>query len=366
MGHKLHVFWHSDVLLHDTGQGVFERSPSDLLSIQEKHPEGKDRILNMLSVLNRGPLAKLITWHLGRHSSEKELELVHSANYVNKLKAFEISGKRQLTKTTVLSPGSYQSCLAAVGTTLNAADFVIKSPGSIAYALVRPPGHHAAPDQMDGYCIFNNTGIAAEYALQNGANKVAIIDWDVHHGNGTQEIFYDRSDVLTISIHMDHGPWGASHLQTGKTDELGRGNGYGYNMNLPLPMGTGDSGYRQAMDFLIEPKIKSFRPDLLIIACGQDASQFDPNGRQLVTMSGFRYMGTKAREMADKYAGSKLLIVQEGGYAVSYAALCLNATLEGIMQSTQPTDDPLAYLPENEKASTDAIDKLKSFYSQVP
>ncbi len=363
MDHELHVFWHTDVLLHDTGRGVFEGRPSDLLAIQEKHPEGPNRIVNMLSILKRGPLAKSITWRHGRHCSEKELELVHSADYIKKIKAFEKSGNRRFTETTVFSPGSYQACLAAVGTTLEAVYFAIKSPGSISYALVRPPGHHAAPDQMDGYCIFNNAGIAAEFALQNGASRVAVIDWDVHHGNGTQEAFYDRSDVLTISIHMDHGPWGSSHPQTGKAEELGKGPGHGFNMNLPLPMGTGDSGYCQVMDQLVTPKIRSFRPDLLIIACGQDASQFDPNGRQLVTMEGFRYLGRKAREITDQYADGKLLVVQEGGYAVSYAALCLNATLEGMLDTDVHLNDPLAYLPENEEASITVIENLKNFFS---
>lgn len=298
----------------------------------------------------------------GRHCSDEELQLFHSSEYVESIKAAEKEGGRRLTPTTVLSKGSYRACCAAIGTTLEAMSFVLEKTGRIAYALVRPCGHHAARSQVDGYCIFNNVGIAAEYALRRGAKKIAVIDWDVHHGNGTQEAFYEHDNVLTISIHMNHGSWGPYHPQTGQEDELGRGHGKGFNMNIPLPMGTGDEGYISAMEELVFPAIESYRPEVLIIACGQDAGQFDSDGRQLVSMAGFRRMGEQVRELANEYTRGNLLLVQEGGYAISYAAFCLHATLEGVLDSKEQLPDPLAFLPENPEPALKTVADLKQFF----
>jgi acetoin utilization deacetylase AcuC-like enzyme len=362
---NLNVFWHPDVLLHDTGTGVFEAAGSDLLSIQEKHPEGTDRITNMLSILKRGPLSPRLIWHWGRHASEEELSLFHTPKYISEIRNSGNMGVRRLTSTTLVSPGSFNACCAAAGTTLQAMSFVMEGENRIAYALVRPPGHHASRNQADGYCIFNNIAIATEFALKNGVKRIAIIDWDVHHGNGTQEGFYKQEDVLTISMHMDHGAWGPSHTQTGDVNEIGREAGKGFNLNIPLPMGTGSFGYDFAMKEIVIPAIKTYQPEILIIACGQDASQFDPNGRQLVSMEGFRRMGVQVRELCDKYSNGKLLLVQEGGYAVSYAAFCLHATLSGVLGLECQLPDPLAYLTENQESARKDVACIKSKYKAI-
>lgn len=129
-------------------------------------------------------------------------------------------------------------------------------------------------------------------------NRVAIIDWDAHHGNGTQSGFYDRDDVFTVSLHMDHGPWGPTHPETGGIDERGVGAGRGFNLNLPLPMGAGDSTYLSVFDEIVAPAIRKFAPDLIVIASGVDAGQFDPGGRMLVTAAGFRRLASSALELA--------------------------------------------------------------------
>jgi acetoin utilization deacetylase AcuC-like enzyme len=225
-------------------------------------------------------------------------------------------------------------------------------------ALVRPPGHHAAPAMCDGYCFFNNVGVAAQAARAAGIERVAIIDWDVHHGNGTQAGFYADPSVLTVSLHMDHGAWGPSHPQTGAVDERGEGDGQGTNLNIPLPMGSGDLTYALAFERFVEPAVRAFAPQLLIIANGLDASQFDPNGRQLLTMNGFNHLAQSARTLADELCAGKLLIVQEGGYNPAYSAFCLHATVEGFIGRPSSVADPLAYMPDFGVRSHADIDAL--------
>lgn len=151
--------------------------------------------------------------------------------------------------------------------------YILDGHGNIAYALVRPPGHHAQPTRADGYCFLNNAGLAVHLALASGGiNNVAVIDIDVHYGNGTAEGFYCTDRILTISLHMDHGSWGPSHPQNGTVDELGDGEGFGYNLNIPLPNGSGDRGYMHAMAELVLPAIDKFDPDMMVLVVGQDSS----------------------------------------------------------------------------------------------
>lgn len=149
---------------------------------------------------------------------------------------------------------------------------ILNGNGKFSYALVRPPGHHAQPNQADGYCFLNNAGLAVQSALNSGCGKVAVIDIDVRYGNGTAEGFYHSNKVLTISLHMNHGSWGPSHPQSGTVDELGEGDGFGYNLNIPLPNGTGDKGYDCAMKELVVPAIDKFKPDMIVLVVGQDSS----------------------------------------------------------------------------------------------
>ncbi|KAM3740314.1 hypothetical protein ACB098_08G089400 [Castanea mollissima] len=174
--------------------------------------------------------------------------------------------------------------------------------------------YHAQPTQADGYCFLNNAGLAVQLALDSGCQKVAVVDIDVHYGNGTAEGFYRSNKVLTISLHMNHGTWGPSHPQNGSVDELGEGEGFGYNMNIPLPNGIGDRGYVYAMTELVIPAIEKFEPNMTVWVVGEDSSVFDPNGRQCLTMNGYREIGQIVRSLANRHTGGRLLIVQEGGY----------------------------------------------------
>jgi acetoin utilization deacetylase AcuC-like enzyme len=355
----LDVFWHPAALEHDTGSGLWEAGPSDLLDVQELHPENADRIRNMRSVLQRGPLAPQLRWRDGRLADVTELESVHDPEYVARLRDACEAGGQHVTATTALSATSWSALLAAAGTTLAATDAVLGGGAEAAYALVRPPGHHAGPAVADGYCFFNHVALAAERFRAAGAERVAIVDWDVHHGNGTQACFYQRADVLTISVHMRHGSWGPSHPETGSPAESGAGAGAGHNVNVELRPGSGDGAYRRAFQRVIEPVLERYGPDVVIGACGQDASAFDANGRMNVSMDGFHAIGQSVRRSTER-TGARLLLVQEGGYARTYAAYCLHATLEGVLGRERLLPDPLAFMPDDPEHATTDIDAVCS------
>jgi acetoin utilization deacetylase AcuC-like enzyme len=192
--------------------------------------------------------------------------------YVEELVQANAAGAKKLCEGTFLNPGSWGAALLAAGTTLAAMRHILDGHGNMTYALVRPPGHHAQPDRADGYCFLNNAGLAVQLALDSGRAKVAVVDIDVHYGNGTAEGFYRTDNVLTISLHMRHGSFGPSHPQSGSVDEIGEGKGLGYNLNIPLPNGSGDAGYEYAMRELVVPAIGKFQPQLLVFVIGQDSS----------------------------------------------------------------------------------------------
>ena len=194
--------------------------------------------------------------------------------------------------STVVADGTFESAMAAAGTPLDALNAVVNEPGGPVYTLVRPPGHHAQPTMGDGNCTYNNVALAVESARTQGAERVVVIEWDAHHGNGTQAGFYDRSDVLTISIHMNHGSWGPNHPESGLADEIGRGAGVGFNHNDPLPYGFGNDCYETILTDLVTPLVDNFNPAIIIIAAGEDASAFDPNGRMVVAMDCRKIEGT--------------------------------------------------------------------------
>ncbi|EEF38601.1 histone deacetylase 8 [Ricinus communis] len=364
---RIDVFWHEDMLKHDAGQGMFDTGINPgFLDVLEKHPENADRIKNIVSILKRGPISPYISWHLGRPAQLPELLSFHTSDYINELVEADREGGKIICSSTFLNPGSWDACLLAAGTTLSAMQHLLDGHGKLAYALVRPPGHHAQPTQADGYCFLNNAGLAVQLALDSGYRKVAVIDMDVHYGNGTAEGFYHSDRVLTISLHMNHGSWGPTHPQNGSIDELGKGEGFGFNLNIPLPNGTGNKGYDHAMTELVIPAVNKFEPDMLVMVVGQDSSTLDPNGRQCLTMDGYREIGRKLHALANRHSGGRLLIVQEGGYHITYSAYCLHATLEGVLNLPMPLlSDPIDCYPEDEALAFEAIGSIRKHYKDI-
>jgi acetoin utilization deacetylase AcuC-like enzyme len=208
-----------------------------------------------------------------------------------------------------------------------------------AYALIRPPGHHAVASLGMGFCIFGNLAIAAKYAQEVlGVKKIAILDWDVHHGNGTQSFFYDDPSVLTISVHQDN----CFPPNSGAMLETGSGAGEGYAINVPLPPGTGDGGYEYVFDSVVIPAIRKFHPDLILVASGFDASAMDPLARQMVTSEGYRGMTRKVMALASEVCEGKIAMSHEGGYSPIYVPFCGLAVMEEL-SGAQPFGDP--FLP---------------------
>jgi acetoin utilization deacetylase AcuC-like enzyme len=356
------VFWHDDVLAHDTGRGLFDAPSDGLLAVDELHPENAERVRNMRSVLQRGPCRSQLRWRAGRHATIDELASLHDRDYIADIEAACVAGQ-QVTHTTLVAAGSWPPLLAAAGTAIAACDSVLNGETTIAYALVRPPGHHASQRQADGYCFFNNAALAAQRAVSGGVDRVVILDWDVHHGNGTQTIFYDRRDVLTISWHMRHGSWGPSHPETGAPSESGSDAGLGYNVNVELPLGVGDAAYLQAFDEIVTPILDQYQPQLILVASGQDANQFDPNGRQSVTMRGFHQLACRTRQAAQTHSDGRIVAVQEGGYARSYSAMCLSATIDGLLGQELSLADPLAFLPDDPDHADAALAAVRDHHS---
>lgn len=357
---RLAVFYRPEVLDHDTGYGFFEAPRSELLPVPEIHPENAQRIVNMKGILESGPIAGSIDWRDAKAAAEETILRFHTERYLEFLCSLDPDTTHWLTGTTPLGPGGYEIAKIAAGVTIAAVEHVWLERGKMAYALVRPPGHHAQPSAADGYCFINNIGVAIEQARQQGLRRAVVIDWDVHHGNGTQEGFYNDKDILTVSIHMNHGPWGDSHLQTGAPDEVGAEDGLGSNVNLPLPCGAGDSLYCKVFDEIVVPAVEQHRPELIVIAAGQDGNQFDPNGRMCLSMLGFNDLGQRVRALARNVCDGKIVLVQEGGYAISYASYCLHATLEGVLGRASSLDDPLGYMQEQIGNPDQIVNMLKA------
>jgi len=295
----------------------------------DHHPEAPGRILSIIEALTASGLETKCTPISPREVTDDEIRLVHSDGYLQKvLTEIDGSGSGQLsTGDTHYGPDSLRVARLATGGLLNAVDGVIEGTFANAFCAVRPPGHHATADRGMGFCIFNNAAIAARYAQQkHGLGRVVIIDWDVHHGNGTQALFYDDPSALFISIHQD----GLYPEDLGFIEERGNGDGVGANINVPLPAGTGDAGYIAAIEQVVLPALDRFGPELIVLSSGQDAGACDPLGRMSVTTEGFRGMTSRLAAFADDRCEGRLVAVQEGGYSVDHMPFCVLATVEAL------------------------------------
>lgn len=305
------VVWDDRYLLHE---------------IQPLHPEGPER----LEVLYRELKGRQAHFRsiLPRPASKEELLLVHDPSYVGQVEATRDRGGR-LSEDTWAGPSSYEVACLAVGGVLEAVDQVLGGGLRSAFALVRPPGHHALSDRAMGFCIFNNVAIGARYALQrHGLKKVLVVDWDVHHGNGTQEAFWRDPRVLYFSVHQyPYFP------DSGYFDEVGEGEGKGYTANVPLPLGCGDSDYGNILRHLFFPLARAFSPELILVSAGFDPHQLDPLGGMYVTDEGFGRLSDLVLELAEEVCGGRVVFVLEGGHHPEALA---RAAMEVIRRLTYP------------------------------
>ena len=274
-----------------------------------------------------------------RKATDEEILLVHTPEHLAHVQAGsdQPKGGDSGDGLSPFGPGGIEIGRLAAGGVIALVEQVVDGAVDNGYALVRPPGHHAMPEQGMGFCMFGNLAIAAKAARRSrGVERIAIVDWDVHHGNGTQAAFYDDPDTLTISIHQDR----VFPPDTGHVHERGTGAGEGYALNIPLPPGTGHGGYLSAMDRVITPAIERFRPDLVLVASGFDANAADPLARQGLTSSAYRAMTERLLDVADRYAGGRLAMSHEGGYNPVYVPFCGLAVIEALAGVTEPLDDP--------------------------
>lgn len=256
-----------------------------------------------------------------RTASREQLARVHSAEHLRRMG--ETTGvSMALDPDTYTSPDTYEVALLSAGAAVEGVERVLGGRHTRALVLSRPPGHHAERDRAMGFCFFNNVAVAAAHARTMGARRVAIVDYDVHHGNGTQDIFEDEPDVLYISLHQF--PY---YPGTGGASEIGRGEGAGRTVNVALEAGATDDDYRLAFERVVLPVLRQFVPDVLLVSAGFDAHERDPLGGMRVTTEGFVAMTTALRQAAEAQCGGRMVLVAEGGYDLGALGACLRAVV---------------------------------------
>ncbi|SDJ59666.1 class II histone deacetylase [Aliiruegeria lutimaris] len=301
-----------------------------------ENPETKRRLLNLMRVTG---IDRHLSMRGGEPATEAELARVHPRSYLSEFRSLSAQGGGELGLRAPFGQDGYEIAALSAGLARTALFDVLTGAVDNAYALSRPPGHHCLPGFPNGFCLLANISVAIEAALAEGlTERVAVVDWDVHHGNGTEAIFYDRSEVLTISLHQERN----YPLDTGDAEDRGAGAGLGANMNIPLPPGTGHSGYLAAFDRLVLPALEDFRPDCIIVACGYDASAFDPLAQMLASADTFRQLTARVKEVAEDLCDGRLLLVHEGGYSEVYVPFCGHAALEALSNSPVTAPDPMA------------------------
>ncbi len=324
-------------LLHDTGM-IRAVLPDGTILDAVDHPSSARIIRRIHTLLTGSGLAQRLVPLAAREATIEEVAACHTRDYIARLQALSAAGEGEAGESAPVGPGSFQAALLAAGGSIEAVAAVLSGAVKGAYVLARPPGHHAVATMGMGYCLLSNVAIAALHARRHGVERIMILDWDVHHGNGTQEAFYADRSVLFLSLHQED--W--YPLGMGMLEQMGTERGSGYTVNVPLPPGTGDRGYLAAFDRLVEPVARRFQPDLLMISAGQDASMFDPLGRMLVTMQGYRRLGERARALADDLCDGRMVVVQEGGYSEAYTPFCTLAALQGLAGIETAVPDPYA------------------------
>jgi acetoin utilization deacetylase AcuC-like enzyme len=325
--------FHELYLWHDTGNAATFFPPG--LTIEPgEHVENaatKRRFRNLVEVSELLDHLALIP---SLPLTDEDLALFHTRAYIERIKALSAERGGDASHLTPFGPGSYDIALLAAGGTTAIIDAVARGRVENGYALVRPPGHHAERDKGLGFCLFANVPIAIMKArAAHKIGRIAIVDWDVHHGNGTQQAFYEDPDTLVISLHQD-----------GLFPRDGRGSraerGEGFNINAPLPPGCGTGAYLVAFERLVIPALHAFRTEMIVVCSGFDAAMLDPLGRMLVHSEGYRTMTRLLTEAAADLCAGRLAMSHEGGYSASYVPYCGLAVMEQLSGVRTKIDDP--------------------------
>jgi acetoin utilization deacetylase AcuC-like enzyme len=314
-------------LAHDTGP---------------RHPERPDRLRAIVSHLQAvGTWDRLDVWEPAP-ADEATLGLVHTPAHIAAIREFTARGGGSIDADTIASAGSWEAALRAAGGLVEAVDRVSVGSADNAFCLVRPPGHHATPDQAMGFCLFNSVAIGAAWLIANSrARKIAILDYDVHHGNGTQDAFYSRADVLYISTHQFPLYPGTGHWR-----ETGRGPGEGYTLNLSLPPGCGDEVYAAALEQIVEPAVRRYEPDFILVSLGFDAFWRDPLASLRLSIGGaYTPLLRSARDLAAEFCAGRQVVALEGGYDLEALSHGADAACR-LLLGDEPAADPLGPPPD--------------------
>ncbi len=343
MGRKTGFIWHEKTMWHASApaSGFTAIRGQAQPGVHFENAETKRRLKNMLD--GHG-ITEQLTGIPAAEVDESVLLRFHTPEYVTRIREMSEHMGGDAGESTLFGPGSFDIARLTVGACVAGAHAVTDGAVDNGYVLTRPPGHHAERDQGRGFCIFSNIALAImDLIAHKKVEKVAVVDWDVHHGNGTEQAFYDRNDVLTISIHQDR----LYPTDTGDVSDNGSGAGEGYNINVPLPPGSGGGAYHHVLDRVVLPALADFKPDLIVIACGYDASNYDPLGNMMLLSTHYAEMTNKIMAAADDLCNGRLLACHEGGYSKSYVPYCGVATIDALRQGDSGIVDLSSLFPEN-------------------
>ena len=292
-----------------------------------QHPENANRLRAILDKLESDKLMGKFKVEAGRTATSAEINMLHTDNLISEVENASESGAQTLhTRDCVISAQTYKASLHAVGSVLDAALEVAERRLDNAFCAVRPPGHHAEFDTAMGFCFFNNIALAAEFlSREMGFQRILIIDFDVHHGNGTQHFFEERSDICFVSMHQDPR---TCYPGTGFAKENGRGVGTGYTLNIPVPPGIEDAEYLQIFSTDVKPKLEEYNPDFVLISAGFDAHRDDPLASLNLTESTFKKLSFELKRLAEQTAGGRILSMLEGGYDLNALSSCVSEHLQ--------------------------------------
>ncbi|HET9014805.1 MAG TPA: class II histone deacetylase [Thermomicrobiaceae bacterium] len=306
-------------------------------------------------------------------ATEADLTAYHTPEYVARVRDLCESGGGDTGQGAPVGPDSWEIALLSTGGVMAAVDAVMTGVVRQCLALVRPPGHHAMAARGMGFCVFSNVAVAAHHARRRyELERILIVDWDVHHGNGTQDAFYADPHVLFVSLHQD----GLYPPGFGLLEQVGEGTGEGFTVNVPLPAGSGDAAYVEAFARVVTPVASRFEPELVIVSAGQDASAHDPLGRMCLSTEAYRGMTAAVREIAAGSAGGRLVVALEGGYSETYAPYCTLAIVEELLGRRTGIEEPtvperIAEWPTSravsadQQAAIDAAVAIQRRYRQI-
>ena len=299
--------------------------------------ESPDTKRRLRSLLDASGLLAQLDQRTSPLAHESQLLRVHPKPYLERFKKMSDAGGGDLGEQATFGPGGYDIARQSAGLAIAGVDAVVSGEPHNAYILSRPPGHHCLKDFGMGFCLFANVAIAVEAAIvKHKLTRVAVLDWDVHHGNGTEAIFLDRPDVFTISIHQEN----CFPLNSGAASQRGEARGHGYNLNVPLLPGGGDQAYRDAFELIVLPSLQRYKPELIVIASGLDANCLDPLARMMLHSESYRWMMARAMEVADQCCDGRIAVVHEGGYSESYVPFCGQALVEQLSGISTKVIDP--------------------------